>query len=172
MRQTYGGILPHVRFNWSAPDDARGYRLVIARDAEFDSIVYEEELAGTEFSHGNLDQGSYYWRVSAVNGDVESLPSAASSLRIEHDEFPPDLQVALPDKIVDTDELLIRGTTEPDAEVVIGTEQIAVRSDGTFEYRLELRRGPNLIVIEAVDPAGNVTYRSQYVNARFQDERP
>jgi hypothetical protein len=29
----------------------------------------------------------------------------------------------------------------------------------------------NMIVVEAVDGAGNSVYRSQYVNAKFQDTR-
>jgi hypothetical protein len=38
---------------------------------------------------------------------------------------------------------------------------------GEFRLTVELERGTNIIVVEAVDSTGNVTYRSETVNVKF-----
>ena len=58
--------------------------------------------------------------------------------------------------------------TEPGSRVHIGQESVAVADDGSFTHEIQLTPGPNLVVIEAVDAAGNVSYQTQYVNAKFQ----
>ena len=57
--------------------------------------------------------------------------------------------------------------TEPGSEVLIGEVSVLPDADGQFQITLSLRPGPNLIVIESVDPAGNIAFHSQYVHAKF-----
>ena len=42
------------------------------------------------------------------------------------------------------------------------------QASGEFEVALALRRGINVVVVEAVDAAGNVAYASELVNAKFE----
>jgi hypothetical protein len=44
---------------------------------------------------------------------------------------------------------------------------VATDRSGRFSRRIALRHGINIVVVEAVDAAGNTTYRSQLVNGKF-----
>ena len=61
----------------------------------------------------------------------------------------------------------LAGRTEPGARVLVGGERVPTNEAGEFEYDLQLRPGINLVVVQAVDPAGNVSFRSQMVNLKF-----
>ena len=67
----------------------------------------------------------------------------------------------------ETERLIVRGTVEPGARVIVGDRSVETDETGAFELELTLRLGPNVIVVRAIDEAGNVTYHSQYVNAKF-----
>jgi hypothetical protein len=86
---------------------------------------------------------------------------------VVHDEEPPRLDVVLPEGVVLESSLRVTGRTDPGSKVRVGRELVSVAADGSFATTVELRVGPNLIVIEAADAAGNVTYFSEYVNASF-----
>jgi len=49
----------------------------------------------------------------------------------------------------------------------VGGERVPTNESGEFEYDLQLRPGINLVVVQSVDPAGNVSFRSQMVNLKF-----
>jgi hypothetical protein len=164
---TYGAVSPRVRFRWAEQEAADAYHFVLARDRDLADVVYEGRLTRAEFVHGDLSEGRYYWRVRSASGRAESRPGAVRSLRLRQDLDPPDLRVELPRDIVATDELVIRGSAEPGSELFIENENVPLDADGKFEYALQLEPGLNMIVIEAVDAAGNSAYRSQYVTARF-----
>jgi hypothetical protein len=88
------------------------------------------------------------------------------SFRLVQDLDPPTLAVELPEATT-SERLVIRGSAEPGSELFIENERVPLAATGEFEYALQLNPGLNMIVIEAVDTAGNSTYRSQYVTARF-----
>lgn len=165
--RTYSSITPQVRFSWSVGGPSEAYRLAIARDPQFDDLVYEERVGQTDFVHGNLEEGLYYWRVSALSGATESEPGPVRSLRIVGDREKPPLSVELPEGIVESDQLRIHGFAEPGSEVTVGTQKVAVARTGEFECQVRLRSGINMIVIEAIDAAGNSSYESRYVHAKF-----
>ncbi len=162
----FGSVTASVDFSWSPQGAADAYRLTIARDRELAEIVHEADLKAAEFRHENLPDGEYFWRVTSVSGGVAGRESPARALRLVRDAEPPTLDVALPANVAE-DRLTIRGTTEPGARVLIGDDVVPTDDGGVFEYALDLRRGPNVVVIEAVDEAGNVAYRSEYVHAKF-----
>jgi hypothetical protein len=163
----FGSIAPRIRFRWAGQEGTDAYRFVLARDRDLSDVVYAGELSHAEFVHGNLESGRYYWSVRSVSGHAESRPSVAQSLRLVRDLDPPELSVNLPEDPVTLEELVIRGTTEPGSELFIKNENVPLATDGGFEYALKLKRGLNMIVVEAVDAAGNSAYHSQYVTARF-----
>lgn len=165
--RTFGPVAPRIRFHWAKQDGADAYRFVLARDRDLGDIVCARELNGTEFVHGDLPSGKYYWSVRSVFGHAESRASGVRSLRLVEDLDPPKLNVDLPEGTVAAENLVIRGVTEPGSELFIENESVPLATDGGFEYALRLKRGLNMIVIEAVDRAGNSAYRSQYVTARF-----
>jgi hypothetical protein len=163
----FGPVAPRIHFRWAEQDGSDAYRFVLARDRELGDVVYAGELDRSEFVHGNLESGRYYWSVRSVSGRAESRPSLARSLRLVRDLEPPELSVDLPEGPVDHEELVIRGTAEPGSELFIKNDSVPLASDGGFAYALKLQRGLNMIVVEAVDAAGNSAYHSQYLTARF-----
>jgi hypothetical protein len=162
-------VAPRVRFRWAGPDDADVYRFVLARDRDLNDVVWAGELSRPEFVHGNLPSGRYFWSVKSVSDRAESRASVVNSLRLEQDLEPPELHVERPQEAVPTEQLVIRGMAEPGSELFIKNRTVPLGASGAFEYTMKLNPGLNMIVIEAVDQAGNSAYRSQYVTARFDN---
>ncbi len=157
---------PRVGFEWH-DETVDNYRLVISRDSTFDEVVYDEKVADPQVVHGNLPPGRYYWRVSGLSGWAEGLGSAPRRLDVIRDDAPPRLAVRFPGDVVRGDAIEVRGQTEPNALVFIGDETVSADPKGEFEHLITLQRGLNVLVVEAVDAAGNIAYQSKLVSARY-----
>ena len=83
------------------------------------------------------------------------------------DVEPPALRVVFPTLPVLDDRVLVEGTAESGAVVFIGDTEVRTAVSGEFAHEVSLERGVNVVVVEAVDAAGNVTYRSKLVHAKF-----
>lgn len=164
---TFGRAAPRIEFRWTEVGAADGYDLVIARDSEFQNIVLDKAVRDTRFVHGSLAPGRYFWRVSSLHGKAAGPAGPVRELRLVPDTDPPRLDLEIPAEVRDPAGLLVRGRTEPGSRVFIDNERIPVSATGEFERQLVLRRGVNMIVIEAVDAAGNSAYQAKYVNAKF-----
>ncbi len=162
----FSTAIPRVALTWAASPGAESYQLTVARDAAFGDLVFEQKLATTSFVHGNLTPGQYHWKVQAFAGHRESRTGNVRTLEIVRDADAPSLEVQIPESI-DAEQLTVRGVTEPGAEVLVGQESVRTSPQGGFEVVIMLKRGVNLVVVEAIDGAGNSSYRSQYVEARF-----
>ncbi len=160
-------VPPRVRCAWTEEPRADAYRLEIARDREFREIVESERVAGTEFVHGNLRAGTYFWRVSGLAGAAQGRPSEVRRLAIVPDGEPPSLHVAFPQGPVDSETCVLHGTVERGAEVYVGKRRVVTDDSGRFECAVPLRPGLNVVVVEAMDAAGNASYRSSMVDARY-----
>lgn len=162
----YRDLPPKIRFAWTAADGVGRYRFVLARDRDFRDVVVEERLSSPAFTHGNLKHGEYYWRVSAWDGEREGPFSDAWTVRVVEDREPPTLDVRFPSKSTVPGRYTLSGTTEPGARVFVGGEAVTLSKTGGFSYPLQIRQGVNVIVVEAIDEAGNVAYRSEFVNGK------
>lgn len=156
---------PRLELSWTGT--AAEYEVTLARDAALGDVVHRERVSGTRFVYGNLKPGDYYWRVEACRGRIKSAGAVAGPIRVIQDRTPPALVVAFPDETVRTAELVLRGKAEPGADVYVDDRRVALGADGAFEHRLPLDRGLNVVVVEAIDGAGNVTYRTGTVTASY-----
>jgi len=104
-----------VRFAWAGADSGASHRLEVALDPQFREVVHEQRLAGTEFTHGNLKAGRYYWRVSALRDQVEGSSSPVREFVVAQDADPPLLEIDAPAGPVAGASFVLRGRTEPDA---------------------------------------------------------
>ncbi len=163
----YRDLPPRLNFSWDPSPEATAYRFMLARDAQFRQIVADEHLARTNFAYGNLHQGSYYWRVHALHNDVESKASEQRALTMVQDRQPPRLHLEAPPRVVRQASVNLIGRTEPGATVLVEGQTVKVQADGSFRHRLEVKPGASLIVVEAIDPAGNVSYATNLVNRKF-----
>ena len=163
----YRTLPPRVRMAWQADSALTGYRLQLARDQEFRDLVFDEQLAAATFVHGNLRAGDYYWRVSGIRETDEGDYSPVRHFRLIQDEQPPKLEVNFPTAPVTTASLELTGVSEPDSQVFIGGQKIESSRSGAFRYILPIVRGINVVVVEAVDQAGNVSYKSEMINGLY-----
>ena len=164
----YRDVPPRLRFSWKPAEPTNDYRLTLARDPQFRQVVVDEQVSGTTFAHGNLKRGQYYWRVQALAGKTEGMPSEARALTIVQDREPPVLYVQKLPKVVHQSAVTLRGKTEPGAKIYVEGKPVTVDSEGTFQHRLYIKPGASLIVIEAVDSAGNVAYATNLVNGKYR----
>ena len=105
--------------------------------------------------------------MQALAGKTEGIPSEARTLTLVQDLTPPALYVQKLPKVLHQSAVTLRGKTEPGARIYVEGKPVAVDSEGTFQYRLHIKPGASLIVIEAVDSAGNVAYATNVVNGKY-----
>ncbi|WP_455221626.1 hypothetical protein [Kaarinaea lacus] len=160
----FNELPPEVKFVWSKQANVDTYTVQVARDAQFKDVISNEKVKSTYLMHGNLKQGTYYWRVRAQNGWVDGDFSEARIFKVIQDDQPPELRVDMPPDTSWKKIFSITGQTEPGIRLFINNKLVKVNSDGSFQYRLELERGSNTVVVEAVDTAGNSSYQSKLVN--------
>jgi hypothetical protein len=162
----YRDLPPSIRFAWQAQPKATRYHFILARDPFFHDIVTDDHFSESQFKHGNLKKGTYFWKVSAIQETIEGLFSENRKFRVIEDQTPPKLSVQFPPGTIYKDHYTLHGKTEPGARVFVGGKRIKTSKTGKFEYPLKLNLGINVIVVESFDAVNNVTYRSQRVNRK------
>lgn len=163
----YRDLSPKIIFSWEAMKGAKAYRFVMARDADFRELVVDEDISKTEFVYGNMKRGNYFWRVNALDGIEEGPYSLTRRVTLTQDSEAPVLEVKIPSESLKKKNLAMSGLTEPLSRVFIMGKEVAVSHNGEFTSNLELAPGINVIVVEAVDLAGNVTYSSHLVTRKL-----
>jgi len=122
-----------VPLRWDAVNDARGYRVQIARDAAFRSVVETREVERTELNFVPREATGYSWRI-ATRDAAGRLGAFSGSRRIH-------LEASAPaDRLV-----------EPEPNAAFGHAGEAVRiafrwrpEPDAVQYRLVVARGPDL----------------------------
>jgi hypothetical protein len=158
---------PRIQFRWQAVAEADKYHFMVARDAEFHDIIVNERISRTKFVHGNLKSGSYFWRVRTIVSGFEGPFSETRHFRVVQDRKAPKLQVEFPPPVLQVREYILTGRTDPGTSVYVMGQKIPVSRSGAFEHKLELEAGVNVLVVEALDIAGNTAYESQLVTSKF-----
>ncbi len=163
----YRSLPPEIRFSWSAENTPDAYLFELARDEQFAEIIHEERLGAPAFVHGNLGEGTYFWRLRSAQGELRSAESPSERFSIIKDNDAPMLDVEFPSGPVASERLILRGSAEPGCDVFIADQRIETSEAGRFEHDLKLQPGPNVVVVQAIDPAGNMTYSSEIVHAKY-----
>lgn len=157
---------PETTLQWDAFEGAVAYWVEIALDAGFNQMAVSEwGVRDTAFVQ-SLSPSRYHWRVAAL--DQLGLPGEWSTQRdfiVRQDETPPFLTLLSPasGSIFTSSDIEVLGATEPDATLRLNGTALVTGSDGSFLAAVELMPGENTLTVEAIDPAGNVSARSQTV---------
>jgi len=160
-------IPPTITFKWLESKYSDKYRFVLAKDKQFSQIVFDKIVKNNNHTYRNLKHGTYYWQVSGLtNNRSESFASNHRSISVIQDSMPPKLTIKFPEPSSNSSEYFLTGETEKTARVYINSEEITVEN-GRFTHLMKLKRGPNIIVVEAVDMLGNVSYRSETIHGQF-----
>lgn len=166
-RFVYRDPPPKLTFQWAPVAGASEYRLVVASDPAFQSIVLDRRLTTPSLEFGRLAMGHYLWRVSTIRDRVEGRPSSALALDIVRDGTPPRLVVKFPEGVVQSDRCTVTGTSDADSRVFVAGQPATVQPDGSFTCLVRLKRGLNVVVVESLDPTGNAAYSSTILEARY-----
>ncbi|MEN8163200.1 MAG: FecR domain-containing protein [Acidobacteriota bacterium] len=158
-RTVYRG---EVALEWEAVTGARRYWLEVAEAKDDFSMILttEKDLRTNRHLLSNLGNGPYFWRVYPM--DEEGFPgevSEISSFIVVNDEIKPFVILSEPQGalVLRTTPVQIRGRAEAGARVEFRGKEIPVGSDGKFLIQADLEPGENLIVVRAVDRAGNLS---------------
>ena len=160
----YLDLPPRVTFRWSAVEGADRYRVRAAKGPAFSEIVLDEIVTAPSLSWGRLAVGSYRWSVAAIQDEIEGAPSVPRRLTVTRDG---DLRVEPPPAEIDGSRFTVRGYADTRARVYVMAQRVEVNRDGSFEVEVRLKPGANLLLVEAVDPAGHSSYWSQVLRAKF-----
>lgn len=158
---------PKIRFTWKPEKPASAYRFMLSRDPEFRQLVVDERVKRTSFTYGNLKKGEYYWRVHSLIGDIEGMPSEVRKLHMVQDRTPPMLKLQKPPTVIRQPTITLRGKTEPGTKIYVDGTRVKVSAQGVFTHKLSVKPGATLIVVEAIDPAGNIAYATNLLNGKF-----
>lgn len=166
----YRDLPPKVNFKWKLQSNVDDYQFVLSRDRHFKDIVTDIILKKTYFKHGNLRDGHYFWRVRSRENGKEAAFSEPRELRVVNDTSPPEMTVNMPPSVLkmrdnETDYEL-KGKTEKEASVFVNSIPVVLTEQGEFSYSLKLKNGTNVIIVEAIDLAGNITYISKLINVK------
>ncbi|MFC1522263.1 LysM peptidoglycan-binding domain-containing protein [Elusimicrobiota bacterium] len=142
------------------------YRVQVSKTKDFSQVLFEKEYPigrAFDFRNMGIKDGKYYYRFSYT--DLLGFEGAVSSVRgINVDTHPPALTVIDPN--ADSVSMkapmgaertfLVKGKTEPGTFTVINLTQVALDGQGNFQDEIELNFGPNTVIVESQDKAGNV----------------
>jgi hypothetical protein len=119
----------------------------------------DKKVSGrTSIQVSGLDEGNYYWMVSAIDAKgVESQPSQANKLNLVQQVAGSEAYLEVSEPIRHGKVVEVLGKTEPGSIVIINNEQVfSISPDGTFRgFTAPLRSGSNQITITAQDRKGN-----------------
>ena len=69
--QYVSGEIGPVTLSWNTAAGANRYNVIVARDTALTDVVFEDTLMYTNVMLPSLDNGTYYWKVTAVNTSRE-----------------------------------------------------------------------------------------------------
>jgi hypothetical protein len=158
-----------VDLKWTPVTKAARYRIQISRSRLFVPGATDVDLddrSGTAARVRVNREGSYFWRVAAI--DASGRPSDWSAVRrfrmgVEPASFashalPPQLTVSAPQQMGNL--FLVFGKTDPGAVVTVNGEPADVAPDGSFKKTVTVNRdGSATLIVKAVDAAGNETVK-------------
>ena len=162
-RFDYLDLPPLVPFRWKALNGDGHYVLRATRGPQFRKEVMSQATADSFLNWGRFGPGVYEWQVCRVVNGVEGVPSAPRRLIVDQPSGPIALTVEpLPTRISGRS-LEVQGRARPGVTVYVMGHPAPMSLDGTFDMRIELPPGANVVLVEATDAAGNSMYSSQVV---------
>ena len=150
-----------VDFAWTEVPGAVAYRLQVSPSGMFSNLVVDKKVLGkTSTQASGLDEGTYYWVVTAIDAKaVESQPSMANRFNLVQQvdagaqAFLEVTRIVQHGKVVE-----VLGRTEPGSTVIINNEQVfSLAADGTFRHFTSPlpKSGLNQVTITAQNRKGD-----------------
>lgn len=144
--------LPPVEFAFKADARAAKYRLQVARDKGFASVVATREAAKSpvKLEAGALREGELHWRVQRLKADgTVFYPGKVQGLALKFDPENPSLELAEPDpdEQVKGDTVRVAGLAPLDSELWINGVAVSIDGRGRFSTDVQIDpREPEVVV--------------------------
>lgn len=152
-----------VVIRWTAVRGARGYAVDVATDATFATLVAQQaDLGATQLALQSLAEGTYYWRVAAVDdGGFPGPRSPSRSFRVRRPRQPPFLAVDSPraGQVTRSRSVVVVGRGQPASQLSIQGQTVQLTEDGSFRDDVDLDEGANTIRLELVTADGGRAQR-------------
>ena len=150
-----------IVFAFVAVDGAVNYKLQYSTSPGFDTDITEVELTSTSLAINDLELGTTYIRVQAIDELGLRGPFTDPTRVIKNiDVLPPPLFIDdYGSGIVFTLEnsITITGVTEPGTRLMFGDKRVDVRPSGAFTITLDNLESDQAMAVVALDGSGNQT---------------
>jgi type II secretory pathway pseudopilin PulG len=149
-----------LEFSWTEVPEAKAYHLRISPSVMLTNFAVDKKITGrTSAQISGLDEGNYYWVVSAIDAKgAESEPSQANRLNLVQEVAGNQAYLEITKIIQHGRVVEVQGKTEPGSTVIINNEQVfSISPDGTFRHFTSPlpNTGSNQITITAQDRKGD-----------------
>lgn len=157
-----------VALSWSAVEGAHAYRVRLAANRYLDRPVVDTRTRSNEFKVAGLRPGAYHWLVQAIDeAGTESIGGATGSFSVIVKAQGAELQLELQEMVPRGRQVVVSGTTQPEARLMINGVEVPVATDGSFRYTTPaLSKGEHIITMTAQNAGGAVTTRKATVLVR------
>ena len=156
-----------VEFTWSAVPSAAGYRLRIAHNPYFSSVLLDRKVSTASVVVTGLPIGAYYWSIQSYDSaGKESIESEKNRFTIiAKSKERVDIALDIEPFVQHGHVIEVTGKTEVGARVMVnGMEVPFVGDDGKFHYFTPpLSAGENIITVTAQNSRGGVMTRQAKV---------
>jgi hypothetical protein len=167
-----------IGIRWTPVKAADHYRLQVSRSRLFNPDATPLDLADRKSVNASIrphEEGSYYWRVAAINkAGISSDWSAYRRFRLVADASKTGAPSgAAPPLTLDPIQqmgpyVLVFGKTDPAASVSVQGQRADVEPSGSFKTTVTLdKEGESQIVVKATDAAGRETVKRIRVFVEF-----
>ena len=156
-----------VDFTWTPSTNAAGYRLRIAHNPYFSSLLLDRKVDAPSVVVTGLTLGAYYWSIQSYDGSGhESVESEKNRFTIiAKTKEKVDLALDIDPFVQHGHVIEVTGKTEGGARVMVnGREVPMVGDDGSFHYFTPpLPVGENVITVTTQNAKGGVNTRQEKV---------
>ena len=138
----FPGNVPLLTFQWNARPQAARYRFRLYAEDDLERPILERELKVTRFplASGRLKEGVYFWFQTSLDARGAELGSSEmNKLVLLFDNAAPLLRIdsRRPGEKIAGRMVRIRGQLIPGARLSVGTQVVALSTDGRFDQVLE-----------------------------------
>jgi hypothetical protein len=157
-----------VPLRWQKPQSgvAAFYRVEVATSPFFvpeGKVIERDQLSATQFSASDLRPGSYFWRIRATasTGQTsewsEPLKFIVTAPGVKSAALPASNLSAI---LLGGNVYIIRGTTQPGANVRVFDREASAALDGNFQVQISPPANTRDVTIQISDTQGNLsTYK-------------
>jgi hypothetical protein len=148
----------HLFWTPSKSPDVRGYFIYRATypGGYTNTPITDFYVSGISYTDSNVENGiTYYYIIRSVDAN-NNMSDPSPEISVTPNPITPTTDLK-DGAIYRTQAIEFKGKAEPNSQVIINGELVALNPDGTYTKTLVLKPGPNKIEVLIFDPVGNKT---------------